>query len=67
MIDIKRGFSNEEKVEVKHDKMKENGVVEKEYKLEIVWTSVVMNTLLHLVAVYGIFLPKQWKTIAFGL
>lgn len=57
-----------QKVEVKKDdKLKDvDDVVEKEYKVEIVWSSVVITVLLHLAAFYGIFLPKQWKTVAFG-
>lgn len=56
-----------EKVVVKNDKLEVvKDVVEKEYKMEIVWSSVVINALLHLAAIYGIFLPKQWKTVAFG-
>lgn len=69
MTEIKRDILNGQKVEV-NNKVQENGVaydvVEKEYKLEIVWFSVVMNTMLHLLAIYGLFLQKQWKTIAFG-
>lgn len=69
MTEIKRDILNGQKVEV-NKKVKENGVVdnvvEKEYKLEIVWFSVVMNTMLHLLAIYGLFAQKQWKTIAFG-
>lgn len=69
MTEITQDISDMKKVEVRNEKFKENevkDVVEKEYKMEIVWSSVVINALFHLVAIYGLFLPKQWKTIAFG-
>lgn len=70
MVEIKKYIPNGNKVKVENVKFNENvveDVVENEYKLEIVWTSVMMNFLLHLIAIYGLFLSKQWKTIAFGL
>lgn len=69
MTEITQNISDMQKVEVSDEKLKENeveNVVEKEYKTEIVWSSLVINALLHLTAFYGLFLPKQWKTIAFG-
>lgn len=68
MTEITQDISDMKKVEVKfkENEVKDENEVEKEYKMEIVWSSVVINALLHFVAIYGLFLPKQWKTIAFG-
>ncbi|CAO1312120.1 unnamed protein product [Diamesa hyperborea] len=55
-------MSNGNNTEVKESKGEEIP-----YKKKILWWSVVVFSLMHAGAVYGLFLPKQWKTIAFAL
>ena len=49
-----------------HTEVKESKGEEKPYKMKILWWSVIVFSLMHAGALYGLFLPKQWKTIAFG-
>lgn len=52
-------FENHEEV-----KFSKNG--DKPFKGKILWWSVLVFGLMHAGAVYGLLLPKQWKTVAYG-
>ena len=49
-----------------HTEVKLSKNEDKPYKRKILWWSVIIFILKHAGAVYGLLLPKQWKTIAFG-
>lgn len=62
-----KGDSNNNKLTIEnHTEVKLSKNEDKPYKRKILWWSVLVFSLMHAGAVYGLFLPKQWKTIAFG-
>ncbi|CAO1356327.1 unnamed protein product [Diamesa serratosioi] len=58
-ITVSSGNYTEEKQEAIKD--------EKPYKMKIIWWSVAVFSFMHIGAVYGLFLSKQWTTIAFAI